>query len=90
MSPFFERMLEQRGLDPESERQVRSFAEHGFLVVDDIGLGDPELLAERLIAEVGPLHAGGEFNRVAEASTPTSGSPRARASTPTTPPTSAR
>ena len=40
MSPFFEREAAARGLDPETEAQVRSFAEQGYLVVDDLDVED--------------------------------------------------
>ena len=39
LSPAFERLLAERGLDPESEAQVRFFAENGYLILDDLGSG---------------------------------------------------
>lgn len=72
MSPFFERELAERGLDPETEAQVRCFAEQGYLVVDDLGVedlgqGDFDAVADRAVADLAPLHAGGAYNRVMDA-----------------------
>jgi hypothetical protein len=67
MSPRFEQQLAGRGLDPETESQVRSFAENGYLVVDEIGTGDFGALADRIEADLGALHEGGTYNRVMDA-----------------------
>jgi hypothetical protein len=67
MSPSFEQELAERGLDPEQERTVRFYAENGYLVLDDIGFGDFDALADQATAELAPLHENGAFNRVAEA-----------------------
>lgn len=67
MSPGFERALEDRQLDPASEQAVRSFAERGYLIVDDIGLDDFGAVADRIVASLGPLHEGDAFNRVMDA-----------------------
>jgi hypothetical protein len=67
MSPFFEDKLAERRLDPDTEALVRSFAERGYLVLDDLGIDDFDGLAERVIADLGPLHEGGKYNRVMDA-----------------------
>jgi hypothetical protein len=67
MSPFFERLLEREALDPEREAIVRSFAEKGYLVLDDLGIDDFDELADRVEADVASLHDGGRFNRIADA-----------------------
>jgi hypothetical protein len=67
LSPSFERMLEQRQLDPDSEAQVRFFAERGYLILDDLGLGDFDAFADRLLAEIAPLHEQGKYNRIMDA-----------------------
>jgi hypothetical protein len=64
MSPFFEEMLEERGLDPEAESHVRSFAERGYLIIDDLGIDDFERAADRVTGDVEPLHEGGKYNRI--------------------------
>jgi hypothetical protein len=46
---------------------VRSFADRGFLVLDDIGIDGFEATADRVRAEVGPLHEDGKYNRVIDA-----------------------
>jgi hypothetical protein len=68
MSPFFESELEQRGLDEETEAMVRTFAERGYLVIDDLGV-DFDSLCDRAIADLAPVHQdGGEvFNRIQDA-----------------------
>lgn len=67
LSPGFEQTLAQRRLNPETEEQVRSFAERGYLVVDDLGLGDFDAFADRLLGEIGPLHEDGKYNRIMDA-----------------------
>src|SRR5437763_14440324 len=67
MSPFFERLLEREALDPEREALVRSFAEKGYLVLEDLGIDDFDELADRVEADVAPLHDDGRFNRIADA-----------------------
>ena len=67
LSPAFEQMLEQRQLNPEAEQQVRTFAERGYVIVDDLGLGDFDAFAERLLGEVLPLHEDGKYNRIMDA-----------------------
>jgi hypothetical protein len=67
LSPSFEDELARRGLDPEAEGMVRSFAERGYLILDDLGFDDFDAVAERVIADVEPLHEGGEYNRVMDA-----------------------
>lgn len=67
MSPRFEQELEERGLSDEQERLVRDFAANGYLVLDDTGLDDFDAVADRITAELGPLHEGGRYNRVADA-----------------------
>lgn len=69
MSPFFERMLEERNLDEETETQIRSFAEKGYLVLDDVGLDNFDLVEDRIRGDLAPLHDGGKFNRIADAYT---------------------
>lgn len=67
MSPFFEQNLAELELDPQTETLVRTFAERGYVVLDDLGIDDFDGFAERLIAEIEPLHAGGEYNRIMDA-----------------------
>jgi hypothetical protein len=67
MSPSFEQQLAERGLDPEQERMVRSYAENGYLILEDLGLDDFDDLADQAVAELGPMHEDGAFNRIAEA-----------------------
>lgn len=67
LSPSFERMLEQRQLEPDVEAQVRSFAERGYVVLDDLGFADFDAFADRLLAEIGPLHEDGKYNRIMDA-----------------------
>lgn len=66
MSPFFERELDERGLDPETEEMVRTFAERGYLVLDDLGV-DFDPLREQAIADLAPIHEDGAYNRVQDA-----------------------
>jgi Phytanoyl-CoA dioxygenase (PhyH) len=67
LSPLFEQMLSERKLDAESEQQVRTFAERGYLIVDDLGFADFEALAAEIAADIEPLHENGKYNRVREA-----------------------
>ena len=46
---------------------MRFFAENGYPILDDLGLGDFDAFADRLIAEIAPLHEGGKFNRLMDA-----------------------
>jgi hypothetical protein len=64
MSPFFEDELRERRLDPETEALVRSFAERGYVILDDLGFEDFDALADRVTADVAPLHDGGRYNRI--------------------------
>jgi hypothetical protein len=67
MSPWFEDELSERRLDPDTEALVRSFAERGYVVLDDLGFDDFDAVAERLTADVAPLHDGGAYNRIMDA-----------------------
>jgi Phytanoyl-CoA dioxygenase (PhyH) len=67
MSPFFERLLAERELDPDTEALVRDLAENGYVVIDDLGLHDFDAAADKLIAEVMPLHGDGRYNRIMDA-----------------------
>jgi len=67
MSPFFEDELNRRQLDSETEDLVRSFAEQGYLILDDLGFDDFDALAEAATAAVAPLHEGGRYNRIMDA-----------------------
>jgi hypothetical protein len=67
LSPSFERELAERDLEPAAEAQVRSFAERGYVVLDDLGLGDFDAFADRLQGEIEPLHEGGAYNRIMDA-----------------------
>jgi hypothetical protein len=65
MSPFLDRELAQRGLDPETEELVRRYAERGYLILDDVGVDDSAV--ENAVTELAPLHDGGAYNRVMDA-----------------------
>ena len=67
MSPFFEREIGERGLSPGDEAAVRSYAEQGYLVVDDLGLADFDAMADRALADLEELYGGGAYNRVMDA-----------------------
>lgn len=67
LSPLFGQMLAERHLDPAAEQQVRTFAEQGYLIVDDLGFADFDALADQIAADVEPLHEGGNYNRIREA-----------------------
>jgi hypothetical protein len=67
LSPLFEQMLAERKLDAEAEQYVRLFAERGYVIVDDLGITDFDMLASQIEAEVAPPHEGGKYNRVREA-----------------------
>ena len=67
MSPTFETELEARDLTAEDERMVRSYAENGYLVLDDLGLGDFDALAGRVKTALAALHEGGTYSRIADA-----------------------
>jgi hypothetical protein len=67
MSPFLERELEALSIDPAQERAVRSFAEKGYLIIEDLELGDFDEIADQVHGALGPLHEDGRFNRLAEA-----------------------
>ena len=67
MSPFFEDMLAERDLDAEAEKLVRSFATRGYAIVDDLGFEDFDALADRVTADMEPLHEAGRYNRVMDA-----------------------
>ena len=54
-------MLSERKLDAESEQQVRTFAERGYLIVDDLGFADFEALAAEIAADIEPLHEDGKY-----------------------------
>src|SRR4029079_16114925 len=67
MSPFFERMLAEKDLDSETETQVRTLAEKGYVVIDDLGLDETDATPEKVVAEVMPLHENGKYNRIMDA-----------------------
>ncbi len=67
MSPFFDRMLAEKDLDTETETLVRSLAENGYVILDDLGLDDVDATADKVIAEVMPLHENGKYNRIMDA-----------------------
>lgn len=67
MSPFFEEMLAERDLDHADEELVRSFAERGYLVVDDLGIEDFEATANQATDDLAALHENGKYNRVMDA-----------------------
>jgi hypothetical protein len=67
MSPFMERLLDERGLDADQQELVRSYARNGYLVLDDLGLADFDGIADRVEASLAPLHEDGAYNRIAEA-----------------------
>jgi hypothetical protein len=67
MSPFFERDLAAKGLDPETEAQVRSFATNGYFVIDDLGFDDFDAVADQAIADAAAMHENGAYNRVMDA-----------------------
>lgn len=67
LSPFFERMLEERRLDSEQEELVRSYAKRGYVILDDLGIEDFDAHADRIYADVEPLHEGGTYNRIMDA-----------------------
>jgi len=64
LSPFFERMLAERDLDSGQEELVRSYAERGYTILDDLGIEDFDAHADRIHADVEPLHEGGKYNRI--------------------------
>jgi hypothetical protein len=82
MSPALEEELARRQLAPEQEQLVRSYAKNGYLVLDDLGLGGFDALADRVRDALAPLHDGGAYNRIADAWT-TSPDVRAIATAPT-------
>lgn len=63
----FEQVLERRALEPELETQVRSFAERGYVILDDLGFDDFDAFADRLLGEIEPLHEDGKYNRIMDA-----------------------
>jgi hypothetical protein len=67
LSPFFEEELAERRLAPETEAMVRSFAERGYLILDDLGFDDFDALADRVVADVEPLYEGGKYRRIMDA-----------------------
>ena len=67
MSPFFDQMLAEKDLDSDTEALVRSFAENGYVVLDDLGLDDFEATADGVMKDVLPLHENGKYNRIMDA-----------------------
>jgi phytanoyl-CoA dioxygenase PhyH len=67
LSPTFEQALAERRLDPEVEIKVRSFAERGYVILDDLGFDDFDGFADRLQSDLEPLHEGGRYNRIMDA-----------------------
>jgi len=67
MSPHLEDEIAARGLDPQQADLVRRFARDGYIIVDDIGLGDVDELADRVRSRLAPLHEDGAYNRIADA-----------------------
>jgi hypothetical protein len=67
LSPGFEEELERRALDPETEAKVRAFAERGYVILDDLGIGDFDAFAEQVEADLAPLHEEGKYNRIMDA-----------------------
>ncbi|MBM3667139.1 MAG: phytanoyl-CoA dioxygenase family protein [Actinobacteria bacterium] len=61
MSPFLDRGLESRALDPQTEEMVRAYAERGHLIVDRLAADDSVL--DAAVAELAELHEGGAHNR---------------------------
>jgi hypothetical protein len=67
LSPGFEQELERRALDPATEANVRSFAERGYIILDDVGIDNFDALADEVEAALEPLHEGGKYNRIMDA-----------------------
>lgn len=65
-SPFLERLLEEDGVDGETRRLCREFAERGYLVVD-LELDGFEERAVELIRALEPRYPDGPHRRVEEA-----------------------
>jgi hypothetical protein len=67
LSPRFEELIDERGLNPDDELKVRSFAERGYVILDDLGFDDFDRFAERHEADLAPLHEDGKHNRIMDA-----------------------
>jgi hypothetical protein len=67
LAPDFESQLERRGLDPETEAKVRFFAAQGYVILDDLGIDDFDAFADRVEADLAPIHEGGKYNRIMDA-----------------------
>ena len=46
---------------------VRFFAERGYVILDDLGIDDFDAFAERVEADLAPLHEDGKYNRIMDA-----------------------
>jgi hypothetical protein len=66
-SPFFEKLLADSELSRGERRQVERFASDGYLILEpeDLGTGDFDALADRVLADVEPLY--GDASRVQDA-----------------------
>jgi hypothetical protein len=67
LSPGFEREIAERGLDPETEAIVRSFALNGYVILDDLGIDDFDSFADQVESDLEPLHEGARYNRIMDA-----------------------
>lgn len=56
-SPFFESLIDQRGLTPEQQQMARDFSRQGYLAFD-LELSDFDQLSSTLIVELEPLYLG--------------------------------
>jgi hypothetical protein len=57
-SPFFDRMLEESGLEGKERSQLERFVEHGYVTLDppDLGVDDLDRLLEAIDEQTAPLY----------------------------------
>ena len=63
----FELILAEQQLDPATEPEVRSFADRGYVILDDLGFDDFDGFAGRVESDLEPLHEDGKYNRIMDA-----------------------
>lgn len=55
-SPFFEQIFSQSNLDQETKKQVKQFADQGYVIIDNLGIENIAETADRIVEDLTPIY----------------------------------